>query len=335
MSSKENILIFFQIDNNCISTYSLQLLKKAYEIKKELDCKIFGFIIDENPDKYKKELEGYALDTVYLYTIDSTFIEKKYAYIMQDAICKANATICLLAATQQGRTFASRVMVDVHAGLTADCTDLLLENNKLIQVRPTFGGNLMAHITTKDNCVSMATVRPDSFPIPEKNASSDYIQFFSIDLSKDSSLTYTDISLIKKSTPKKEKTIMDYQILFVAGGGFKNKEELSLIEAVAKKYNSVVASSRILVERGLTNYKKQIGISGSSVAPEILITFGVSGSVQFLSGIRGVKKIIAVNTDRNAPIMSHAHLAIVSDMHEVLHSMLSDKKMLKKEVIGE
>jgi electron transfer flavoprotein alpha subunit len=228
-------------------------------------------------------------------------------------------SIVLIGGTIEGRTIAPRLAVEYRSGLTADCTKLDIdEAGHLIQTRPAFGGNIMASIITETARPQFATVRQGIYEKPARLETAEVpVEFF------DFSVTGRKIKLLGTEKIINKNNLTDQKVLVVAGNGVKRKEDLEMLRDLADLLGGRLASSRALVEKGWMTPGDQIGLSGSAVCPKCMITCGVSGSVQFMAGMKTTPNIIAINTDANAAIFDIAHYPICADLYEIIPELLN------------
>lgn len=270
------------------------------------DIKAMGF--DKAFFIKNKELEEYSNEYFSNYAIK--------------AIKQINPTIVLIGATTQGRDLAPRISSALNTGLTADCTKLdINEDLKLSATRPTFGGNLMATILCK-NLPQMATVRPHVIKITKdfKFKETEFIDFnYELDnICKNIEL----IEFIKN--PQTTTSRLDNAEIVVAGGkGMKSKDGFKLIEKLANKLNGAVGASRAIVDLGWVNHELQVGQTGKTITPKLYIACGISGAIQHQVGINGAEHIIAINSDKNAPIFKNADFGIVGDALDIIPKLIN------------
>ena len=228
-----------------------------------------------------------------------------------------NPDIALIGSTPQGRVLASHAAAMLRTGVTADCTELsLTEEGRLLQCRPAFGGNLMAQILTK-TAPQLAIVRPGALAAPD--AAADGCPVWQ---TVDADCTTSAITVKQVSAAPASSALADAQAIIAVGRGFRKKEDLDQVRELAALLGASVACSRAVVEMGWLPPEQQIGLSGQSVAPKWLLTLGISGSIQFRSGIRGVKRLIAVNQNPEAPILQIADVPICGDLYRILPALL-------------
>ena len=223
-----------------------------------------------------------------------------------------------------GRSLAPRVAARYRTGLTADCTVLdIKENTDLIQIRPAFGGNIMAQIITPNSRPQLATVRYKVMSAPIRSEESTG-KLIICDVNKNKISSNINVkSIVDK---KKEHSISEADVLVVAGRGIKSEKDMSMIRELADLLGGEVAVTRPLIESGWEDASKQVGLSGRTVRAKLIITCGVSGAVQFTAGMNNSDYIFAINNDEKAPIFKVAHYGIVGDIYEIIPKLIQKIK---------
>ena len=258
---------------------------------------------------------GYGVDTIY-HVRDArleTYMPEAYAECISAVIARIEPAIVLFPATPFGRELAPRVAASIGSGITADCTGLGADGRDLVATRPAFGGSLMADIRYV-GYPQVATVRPGAFGMPEREdrkGTAIYWQYPG-DSVKD---------IVSDERIDADHGIEDARVLIALGDGIRDRGLIDVAESVAKKMGGVVCCSRALVERGWMPRSRQVGMSGRIVSPDLYIAFGISGAVQHRVGMTGARRIIAVNSDPDAPIHGFADLSLLADAGEVLRSL--------------
>jgi electron transfer flavoprotein alpha subunit len=257
------------------------------------------------------------------------FIDDVYADVLLRLIEKHRPEIVLCGATSCGRALIPRVAVSAFAGLTADCTELDIEpeTGNLLQTRPAFGGNILATIKCMNHRPQMATVRPRvmTAPEPEPGRRGRLLKesfALSAAAAKGVRLLHTEIE------DGGAMSIADARCIIAGGRGVKGKEGFDLLKQFAALTGGAVGASRAAVDAGWIDYAHQVGQTGQTVQPRIYIACGVSGQIQHLVGMQSANIIIAINNDREAPIMQIADYAIVGDLFEVIPAMMTELKRL-------
>ncbi len=327
-----NIFIYIELTRDKkIRPVSLQLISKAFELKEKLNgSKIIACMISSDIDFSQNisTIKKYGADEIIIVK-DEKLSEYNVCYypeIILRIIKKYNPSIVLTGATQEGKETASYISTKLETGLTADCTNLSIdENGKLISTRPTFGGQLTADIMNK-GIPQMATVQENVFELKESYKDSEVIHE-SIDISD----IDNRVEIISKEY--KEASVKDPSLakIIVSGGlGASTKEGFRLISELAEKIQGAVAGSREAYEKGFITKSQQIGQTGKTVAPALYIAVGISGSNQHLTGIKNSGKIIAVNKDKNASIFQHADIGIIGDLYKVLPKLTEEAELRKE-----
>ncbi len=316
-SKWNGVAVFAEQREGKVHPVSLEMIGKARDLAAVTGHEVLAVIIGYNIENCAKELLKYGVDKVYLYDDKAfeNFVISPYANAFEDFIAKAKPSSILVGATMLGRSLAPKVAARVHTGLTADCTILQMKDNTdLVQIRPAFGGNIMAQIITPNTRPQFCTVRYKVFSAPEKTEPTGEI--IKADITE--KMTKSNTEVIKVVAKPKETDISDADVIVAVGRGIKKAEDIDYIKQFADKIGANIACTRPLVEAGIFDAKHQIGLSGRTVKPKLIITLGISGSVQFTAGMRNSDLIIAVNTDKNANIFDIAHYGFVGDMYEII-----------------
>ena len=311
------VAVFAEQREGRVHPVSLELLGKARELAGVTGHPVLVVLIGHQVENAAEQFLRYGADRVYVYDHPACgeFLVSPYANLFADFIEKIRPSSILVGATALGRSLAPKVAARVRAGLTADCTMLeMKENTDLVQIRPAFGGNIMAQIITPNTRPQFCTVRYKIFSAPEKCAPHGEI----VRMPVPEELLRGDTEILKVTKKPDEIDISDAEVIVAVGRGLKTKEDISLAAELAEKLGAQLACTRPLVEAGWFDPRRQIGLSGRTVKPKLIITLGVSGSVQFAAGMRNSDRIVAVNTDPNAPIFNIAHDGFVGNLYEVL-----------------
>ncbi|MBP3398801.1 MAG: electron transfer flavoprotein subunit alpha [Erysipelotrichaceae bacterium] len=318
----QDILVYVEHDNESIHPVSYELIGKALELAKPVNMKVAALMAGKNIKELAQDLLYSGVDCVYLYEDDSleTFRVDSFANVFEDCINKMKPSVCLVGATTTGRSLAPRVAVRVQTGLTADCTSLeIRENTDLVQIRPAFGGNIMAKIINTKCRPQFATVRYKVMNAPEMLKEK---QGRIIECEVTDEMKLSGIEILKVEKKAKVSSIEEAEILVVAGSAIKDEKGMDMIREFASLLNASVAVTRPMVEKGLGHVNQQIGLSGRTVKPKLIITCGVSGAIQFTAGMKNSEMIVAINSDPNAPIFELAHYAVVDDIYALLPKLM-------------
>ncbi len=329
-SAWRGIAVYVDHLDGKIYPVTFELIGKAEELAAKTGQPVYCIMMGHNISGVAEELLHYGVDEVFIYDYEELkdFRIEPYTAVFEDFINSVKPSSILVGGTTIGRSLAPRVAARFRTGLTADCTVLdIQENTNLDQIRPAFGGNIMAHINTPNHRPQFATVRYKIFSAPEKkDIAGGKITTCSIDNSK----LVSDIKVLEIKQKEAEQSIEDAEVIVVAGRGVKKQEDMEMISELAGLLNAQMAGTRSLIETGWLDPKRQIGLSGRTVKPRLIITCGVSGAIQFVAGMNGSEHIVAINTDSNAPIFKNAHVGIIGDIYEVVPALIDRIKTGKE-----
>ena len=319
------IAVVAEITEGSVHPVTFELIGKARELAAKVNYPVYCLMIGSGiRDKAEAILE-YGADEVFVYDMPELqyFRIEPYTAVLEDFIKKVHPSSVLVGGTSMGRSLAPRTAARFRTGLTADCTCLdISENTDLDQIRPAYGGNIMAHINTPRHRPQFATVRYKIFPIPPKTEPKGKVTVETIAPEKLKSA----IDILEMKEKVREVGIEEAEVLVVAGRGIKKQEDLAMLQELADLLNGRLASTRALVEAGWTDPKQQIGLSGRTVKPKLIITCGVSGAIQFVAGMNGSEHIVSINTDEKAPIFKVAHVGIVGDLYKIVPELIEKIK---------
>ena len=323
----KGILIWAEISrDDYVNPVVFELAGRAAELSGALDESPVMALVMLKPemiDKYKEAFSLNGFDKVY-YLENSEFGEYKtdiFSKIAVEAVKVINPEIFLIGATNQGRDIAPRISSALNTGLTADCTALdINENKKLAATRPTFGGQLMATILSK-TFPQMATVRPGTFKA-QKTDKRKETEFIKLDVNQADIKSKIEILDFKKKICSELNDIDSSDIIVAGGRGMQTKEGFELLKKLADKLGGAVGASRVAVEMGLASQDCQVGQTGKTVSPKLYIACGISGALQHTIGMEQSHKIIAINTDPDAPIFQIADYGYVGDAFEVIPQLI-------------
>ncbi|MDF2530744.1 MAG: Electron transfer flavoprotein alpha subunit-like protein [Clostridia bacterium] len=313
---------------------SFELLSRGRKLADKMDTKLCSVLLGNNvTDETLQELIYRGADEVY-YIEDirlENFIVETYSKVLSDLIKEYHPHSILAAATSSGRTLMPHVAIHVKTGLTADCTELDIEEgtNNLLQTRPAIGGNIMATIKTPEHRPQMATVRPKSSrPLPLDKSRVGKI----IRVALKDELVDTRVKMVGFRKDVEEFVNIEEAEVVVSGGkGMKKQENFVLLRDLAKHFDGVLGASRDAVDRGWLPYPHQVGLSGKTVSPKLYICAGISGSIQHLAGIKTSEYIVAINQDPDANIFQLADFGIVGNLFEVIPKLNARLEAYKKE----
>ena len=322
----QDILVFVEHTKGKIHPVTIELIGKALEMvvvtKQKVNCVFIGNNISDEACK----LLEYGVNKVFVYDDEELeyFRVDNYANVFEQCINNSKPTCVLVGATTTGRSLAPRVATRFKTGLTADCTVLEMRaNTDLVQIRPAFGGNIMAQILTTNHRPQFATVR---YKVMNPATKVDKIFGEVINCELDKGLLTSKITIGDVIEKQVEVDISSADYIVVAGNGVKDEKGYQLVVELANELKAMVAVTRPLVEKNFASYLYQIGLSGRTVKPKLIICCGVSGAIQFTAGMSSAETIIAINNDPEAPIFKLAHYGIVGDVLEVVPMLIAKLK---------
>ena len=324
----KGICVYVDCDHGLIHNVTFELIGKAIELAKVINHPVYALLIGYDCEINAKELLEYGVDKVFVYDNEllKDFDIERYANCFEDFINTNKPSSILVDATNVGRSLAPRVAARFHTGLTADCTKLeMKENTDLLQIRPAFGGNIMAQIVNTNNRPQFATVRYKVFDAPNKVEPIGEI--VKVDIKEEWLKSHVEVVNIEEKP--KELDISEADVIIAVGRGLKSANDLKMVNELADLLGGVVACSRPMVEAGIFDGKHQIGLSRKTVKPKLIITLGISGAIQFASGMKNADCIIAINTNPNAPIFDIANYGIVGDMYKIVPELINKIKEAK------
>lgn len=321
-SKWNGIAVYVDHDNGVIHPVTFELIGKARELADKIGHKVYCVFIGSGVEESAKELLHYDVDEVFVYDHAALkhYIPENYTNVFEVFINQVKPCAILVGATTTGRELAPHIAARFETGLTADCTILdISDDTDLIQIRPAFGGNIMAQIVTVNNRPQLATVRYKVMNAPERSeAATGKITACCVD----ERIIKGKTQIIDIKPKEKVKTIENAEVLVAAGRGIKSKDDLKLLKELADVLGGELACTRPLVEAGWVDAKKQIGLSGRTVRPRLIVTCGVSGAVQFTAGMNNSDYIFAINKDEKAPIFKVANYGVVGDLYEIIPKLI-------------
>ncbi|MBR7152263.1 MAG: electron transfer flavoprotein subunit alpha/FixB family protein [Candidatus Methanomethylophilaceae archaeon] len=313
-STSEGILVWIEMSDG-IEEASAELIAES---KREGDGRVFGVVFGGPELKsYYPEIFGYGVDTLYHVRGLPVYSPEEYAEALAEVVERVNPATVLMGATPRGRELAPRLAAILQTGLTADCTSLSFEGRDVTMTRPALTGNVMADITC-DRYPQMATVRRGTFEKPEPSEGTGTAIYWQYTKPVKREI------LSETKSVETDTDIRDAKVLIALGGGIRDVSLIEIAEKVASEHGGMVCCSRAIVDRGWMPRSRQVGMSGITVKPDIYIAFGISGSVQHRAGMADAKRVVAVNTDPDAPIHRFADLSILCDVGAVLKAMLKN-----------
>jgi electron transfer flavoprotein alpha subunit len=332
VNPKGEVWVFAEQEEGRLHEVSLELLSKGRQIADRLGVPLASCLLGHSLGQLPKELIEHGADKVYvaddklLTQYQATSYAKVVAGLVEDRVPQ----IVVFGATAVGRDLAPRVASTLKAGLTADCTDLDIDDhiepvtkqtykNLLLQIRPAFGGNIIATIVNPERWPQMATVREGVMVMPEvqKGRKGEVVKV-------PVKLTALDLPLeiLERHRAAKKVDLKKARVIVAGGAGVGSKENFRLIWDLANALGAAAGASRAAVDNGWIDKDHQVGQTGTTVRPALYIAVGISGAVQHRAGMTDSAKILAINSDPQAPIFGVAHYGIVGDMNEVIPKLI-------------
>ncbi|HBJ1650484.1 electron transfer flavoprotein subunit alpha/FixB family protein [Clostridium botulinum] len=326
----KGISVYVDHVNGKIHPVTYELIGKARELAAKINHPVYCVFIGHNISEEANELLHYGVNKVFIYDDEELkdFRIEPYAAAFEDFIKNVKPSSILVGATTIGRSLAPRMAARFRTGLTADCTILdIKEDTDLVQIRPAFGGNIMAQIVTPNSRPQLATVRYKVMTAPERTDDVNG-EIIKCDIKKDKLKSGINVLEIKEKNT--EVGISDAEVIVAAGRGIKSEKDLAMIKEFAELLGAEFACTRPLIESGWVDAKRQIGLSGRTVRPRLIITCGISGAVQFSAGMNNSEHIFAINNDDKAPIFKVAHYGVVGNIYEIIPQLIEKIKMSKE-----
>ncbi len=332
MDEPRDVWVFAEVDDGRIAEVSLELVHKAADLAGRLDGRVGAFLLGDAVRPLSQTLFEHGCDSVCMAenaALDH-YATLPYSDLLSAMIRDQDPAIVLFGASVVGRDLAPRVASTLKVGLTADCTDLKIGPHKdftsgieydklLYQIRPAFGGNIIATIVNPETRPQMATVREGvmKMGIPQEGRSGTLIEF---DGEPDPALLC--VELLDEYRAERTVDLKKANVIVAGGAGVGSAENFQLIRRLADTLGAEVGASRAAVDAGYIDKAHQVGQTGTTVRPKLYIACGISGAVQHRAGMQESGKIVAVNSDPNAPIFQIAHYGIVGDLNQVIPAFI-------------
>lgn len=337
-----NLFVYIETEGGKIADVSLELMTKGRELAAQLGVKTEAVVIGHHTEGIEEELSRYGADTVWVADDErfTPFRTLPHTAVLTALIRQEQPQIVLFGATCIGRDFAPRVSSALHSGLTADCTQLEIGDHTdaktgkvyqqlLYQIRPAFGGNIIATIINPDHRPQMATVREG---VMRKEEVSVKTQAIRRDIVWQEALQDSDLAvqILHREIAERKIDIKGASIIVAGGYGMGSKENFQLLHELAEVLGGEVGASRAAVDAGFTEHERQIGQTGVTVRPKLYIACGISGQIQHTAGMDQSAMVISINTDHDAPITKLADYAITGDATEVIPKLIKYYKQNSK-----
>lgn len=337
-----NVFVYIEIEDGAIAPVSFELLTKGRSLADELGCKLEAIVIGSKLGGIENELYPYGVDFVHV--ADDPRLAPYTTLPHTSIICKLFETekpqIALMGATPIGRDLGPRVSSKLYSGLTADCTSLVIGEhedkkagikyeNLLYQIRPAFGGNIIATIINPECRPQMATVR-EGVMKSEIRSKTYKGKLKKLDVASMVSDTDFVIEIIERHIEQKKVNLSAAPVIVAGGYGMGSRENFNILYELAEVLGGEVAASRAAVDSGFADHDRQVGQTGVTVRPKLYIACGISGQIQHRAGMEDSAQIIAINNDEGAPINSIADYVINGDAMDVIPKMIKYYKSNSK-----
>jgi electron transfer flavoprotein alpha subunit len=325
----QGVAVFIEVAEKFGAQVSWELVGKGRELAEKRKTKVIGLLLGHRVEKIAQEAIVYGCDEVQVidHPLLQNYLSRTYGKALADLCAQVKPEILLIGATPLGRDLSGVVATHLQTGLTADCTALNIDEEKgfLLMTRPTFGGNIMATIYCQQHRPQMSTVRPRvmRLPLPDPGRKGEIL--FQPWVPPQGQLSEI-VAFLEEAPGAGGVDIGRAPALVVAGKGACDPASMDLLQELADLVGGVVACSRPVVESGLMPYERQVGQTGKTVAPKLYIGIGVSGAVQHVAGMQGSEKILAINSDPQAPIFRVADVGLVGNYLEVVPALIAGLK---------
>ena len=337
-----NVFVYLEIEGTTVADVSLELLTKGRKLANQLGCQLEAVAAGNNLAGIEKQVLPFGVDKLHVFDAPGLFpyTSLPHSSVLINLFKEEQPQISLMGATVIGRDLGPRVSSALTSGLTADCTSLEIGNhedkkegktyeNLLYQIRPAFGGNIVATIVNPEHRPQMATVREGVMKkeILDANYKGEVIRH---DVAKYVPETDYVVKVIDRHVEKAKHNLKGAPIVIAGGYGMGSRENFDMLFELAKELHAEVGASRAAVDAGYADHDRQIGQTGVTVRPKLYIACGISGQIQHIAGMQESGIIISVNNDENAPINTIADYVINGTVEEVIPKMIKYYKQNSK-----
>lgn len=342
MANQNNLIVYCEFEDGKVADVSLELLTKGRQLADKLGVKLEAVVAGDDLKDIEKQIFPYGVDTIYkaedkrLYPYTSL----PHSSLLINLFREIKPQIAFMGATSIGRDLGPRVSSCLHSGLTADCTSLEIGDytdpktgeeykNLLYQIRPAFGGNIVATIVNPECRPQMATVREGVMKreVRDSNYKGEVVN---LDVNKYVNPEDFCVEIIDRHVEKSKVNLKGSPIIVAGGYGVGSKENFDLLYQLAETLGAEVGASRAAVDAGWADHDRQIGQTGVTVRPKLYIACGISGQIQHIAGMQESSIIISVNSDPNAPINTIADYVITGKIEDVLPKLIKYYKKNSK-----
>lgn len=327
-----NLFVYLEIENGQVCEISLELLTKGRELSKQLGCKLEALALTDDSSSIAAQVASYGVDKLHLFEDKSLrfYTTRPFGRIVVKLFEQEQPQVALMGATTIGRDLGPYVSSALHSGLTADCTELEIgeytdpktkkHHEKLLyQIRPAFGGNIVATIVNPDHRPQMATVRSGVM----KKAVAEGVDTSKMEIIHHNVSDYLSsrdfvVEILNREISRNTVDLGAKPIIIAGGYGMGSRENFDMLFEFAELLGAEVGASRAAVDAGFADHERQIGQTGTTVRPKLYIACGISGQIQHIAGMQESSMVISINTDPEAPINSLADYVITGKVEEVI-----------------
>lgn len=309
----KDIFVFIEQRGGVILPAALQAISAAAQLAGKTGGKVTAGLVGQGLGALADKLDSAGVATVYLMDDAALAMYQplKYTRAIVEMIRRADPQIVLLAASFMGRDVAPRVAVRLSAGLATDCTALEIDSTGAMVVRrPIYNGKVTSKVHFNPARIQIASVRPNTFPMPTGGVKAERVSVAYASDASDDRQTTKEIA----RTGGAEKDVTEASIVVSGGRSLKSNDNFKIIFDLAHALDGAVGASRAACDAGYQPHSRQVGLTGKTVTPQLYIACGISGAIQHLAGMRGSRRIVAVNTDKEAPIFKVADYGVVADL---------------------
>lgn len=341
-TDKHNLIVYCEYEDGKVADVSLELLTKGRQLADRLGIKLEAVVAGDNLKEIEKQILPFGVDTLYKFEDKRLYpyTSLPHSSLLINLFKEKEPRIAFMGATSIGRDLGPRVSSSLHSGLTADCTSLEIGDHTdarsgeeykdlLLQIRPAFGGNIVATIVNPECRPQMATVREG---VMKKEIRDPQYKGETVDLEAAKYVSDEDfvVEILDRHIEKSKINIKNSPIIVAGGYGVGSKENFKLLHDLADTLGAEVGASRAAVDAGFTEHARQIGQTGVTVRPKLYIACGISGQIQHIAGMQESSIIISINNDPNAPINTIADYVITGNLEEVVPKLIKYYKKNSK-----
>lgn len=323
--SQKSIWVFGDYRNYYQNRVTLQLISKAVDLARVIDAEVCAVVVGHEIEEWIMEYTAHGADRILAIDHPSltSYSTEHYLALMERLAGERDPDIILIGATDFGREFAPRLAKRLQTGLSADCVGLdVTRDGLLVQIAPSFGGNMLAEIVTEKHRPQMATVRPGTFKeIPHNYERTAVIERLPLP----PHLPASGVRVVEyERAARREHTIENATVIVCGGRGMGNKNNFKKLDELARLLGGDVGATRPVVYAGWANHEALVGQAGKHIKPRILFSFGISGAIQHTAGLGEANFIVAVNKNPQATMMKMADVAITADAGDLLNHLIKE-----------